>query len=98
MKVKCINDDFSKVKEEILKESNGLPITFPVKGKEYTIRETFDNDGIVTSYLLQEIYNPIFYIPVIQQKRELSFAEWRFETIFENQKITVEEYERLFHN
>ncbi len=90
MKVKCINDDFSKVKEEILRESKGFPVTFPTKGQEYTIREVFNNDGLVTSFLLQEIYNPTFYIPVLNIRRELSFAEWRFETIFENVETTVE--------
>lgn len=55
MRVKCINDNFSKVIDELKRESNGLPLNFPVKGELYTIRETFDNDGLVTSYLLQEI-------------------------------------------
>jgi hypothetical protein len=87
MQIKCINDDFSKVIEELKKESNGIPLKFPQKGELYTIRETFDNDGLVTSYLLNEIYNPTFFIPVIQQRRELSFAEWRFEHITENVEI-----------
>ena len=39
MKVKCINDDFSKVRDELIRESNGLPLSFPVKGELYTIRE-----------------------------------------------------------
>jgi hypothetical protein len=87
MQIKCINDDFSKVIEELRRESNGIPLTFPKKDELYTIRETFDNDGLVTSYLLNEIYNPTFFIPVIQQRRELSFAEWRFEHITENVEI-----------
>lgn len=88
IKLKCINDDFSKVKEELIRESNGLPLSFPVKGELYTLRETFDNDGLITSYLLQELYNPVFYIPVIKQRRELSFAEWRFEQVHTD--VTVE--------
>jgi len=43
-KLKCINDDFSKVRDELIRESNGLPLSFPVKGELYTLRETFDND------------------------------------------------------
>lgn len=98
-KLKCINDDFTKVKEEILRESKGLPITFPVKGKTYTVREVFENDGLVTSFLLQEIYNPTFYIPVIQQRRELSFAEWRFEQLHDDisEVATKKETEVIFN-
>lgn len=90
MKVKCINDDFSKVHEEILRESNGLPITFPKKDEVYTIRESFDNDGLVTSYLLMEIYNPIFHIPILNIRRELSFAEWRFEHVNDDESVKCE--------
>jgi hypothetical protein len=97
IRLKCINDDFSKVIEELKRESNGLPLTFPIKGEIYTIRETFDNDGLVTSYLLQEIYNPTFYIPVIQQRRELSFAEWRFEQVLEDISTKVEEEVHTLH-
>jgi hypothetical protein len=87
-KLKCINDDFSKVKEELLRESNGIPLKFPIKEEIYTLREVFENEGLVTSFLLNEIYNPTFFIPVIKQRRELSFAEWRFEQVHED--ITVE--------
>ena len=87
-KLKCINDDFSKVKEEVLRESNGIPLKFPIKEEIYTLREVFENEGLVTSFLLNEIYNPTFFIPVIKQRRELSFAEWRFEQVHED--ITVE--------
>lgn len=87
-KLKCINDDFSKVKEELLRESKGLPLKFPIKGEIYTLREVFENEGLVTSYLLNEIYNPTFFIPVINQRRELSFAEWRFEQVHTD--VTVE--------
>lgn len=91
MKVKCTNDDFSKVIEELTREANGIPLKFPKKGETYTIRETFDNNGLVTSYLLTELYNPTFFIPVIQKRRELSFAEWRFEHVTET--VEVEETE-----
>ena len=97
MRVKCINDNFSKVIDELKRESNGLPLNFPVKGELYTIRETFDNDGLVTSYLLQEIHNPTFYIPVIKQRRELSFAEWRFEQVLDDISIEVTEKVHALH-
>lgn len=97
IKVKCINDNFSKVIDELTREANGLPLKFPVKGELYTIRETFDNDGLVTSYLLQEIHNPTFYIPVIKQRRELSFAEWRFEQVLDDISIEVTEEVHALH-
>ncbi len=31
MKVKCINDNFSKVIEELTREAKGLHLSFPVK-------------------------------------------------------------------
>jgi hypothetical protein len=97
IKVKCINDNFSKVIDELTREANGLPLTFPTKGETYTIRETFDNDGLITSYLLNELYNPVFYIPVIKQRRELSFAEWRFEQVLDDISIEVEEKVHALH-
>jgi hypothetical protein len=97
IKVKCINDNFSKVIDELTREANGLSLNFPIKGETYTIRETFDNDGLVTSYLLQEIYNPTFYIPVIKQRRELSFAEWRFEQVLDDISIEITEKVHALH-
>ena len=97
IKVKCINDNFSKVIDELTREANGLSLNFPSKGETYTIRETFDNDGLVTSYLLNEIYNPTFYIPVIKQRRELSFAEWRFEQVLDDISIEVTEEVHALH-
>ncbi len=97
IKVKCINDNFSKVIDELTREANGLSLNFPIKGETYTIRETFDNDGLVTSYLLNEIHNPTFYIPVIKQRRELSFAEWRFEQVLDDISIEVTEEVHALH-
>ena len=96
-KLKCINDDFSKVREELLKESNGFPLKFPVKDEIYTLREVFENDGLVTSYLLNEIYNPTFFIPVINKRRELSFVHWRFEEVHEDVAVEseIEEFQTI---
>lgn len=89
-KLKCINDDFSKVKDELIRESNGLPLSFPAKGEVYTLRKLFDNNGLVQSYLLNELYNPTFYIPVLGIRRELSFAQWRFEIVHEDIEVETE--------
>jgi hypothetical protein len=87
MKVLCINDDFSKVLQTLLEESKGLNLTFPKKGEEYTIREVLDNNGLVVSYLLVEITNPTFFIPVLNIRRELSFAEWRFSKLHTQESV-----------
>lgn len=76
--VVCIDDNFYNVKESLIKDSNGLQLNFPVKDEHYTIREVFSNNGIVDSVLLEGIYNPTFQIPVLDVRRELSFASWRF--------------------
>ena len=83
----CINDDFSKVIEELKREANNLSLYFPVKGEQYTLREEYDNDGLVKSYLLHELHNPTFFIPVLGIRRELSFAHWRFAITFTEESI-----------
>lgn len=95
--LKCINDDFSRVIEELTREAKGIPLTFPVKGETYPSREKFDNDGLVTSYLLEGIHNPTFFIPAINIRRELSFAEWRFELVSSDVEEEVTEKEVLEH-
>ena len=95
--LKCINDDFSRVIEELTKEAKGIPLNFPTKGETYTLRETFDNDGLVTSYLLEELRNPTFFIPAINIRRELSFAEWRFELVSSDVEEEVTKKEVLEH-
>ena len=94
-KVLCINDDFSNILEELLRESKGLKLNFPVKDKEYTVREIFDNDGLVYSILLEEIYNPSFQIPVLNIRRELSFVSWRFVKQAEIQQLEEENEDEL---
>lgn len=50
-----------------------------VKDKQYTIREILDNDGIVTSVLLEEIHNrPLFFRKTINRVQEPSFRIDRF--------------------
>lgn len=77
-KVVCVNDDFGIVINALMKAAMGLTINFPEKDKVYTIREVFDNEGIVDSVLLEEIWNPTFMIPVINARRELAFRADRF--------------------
>lgn len=48
------------------------------KGEEYTIRQINDNNGLVTSVLLEEIKNPIRYFHSINNFQESSFRIDRF--------------------
>jgi hypothetical protein len=49
-----------------------------VQDKEYTIRGFQENDGIALGILLEEITNPIVFIPILKRFQEPAFAEWRF--------------------
>ena len=72
-KVICVNDSHEN-------EFKGLVFQeWITKGKEYTIREIFDNDGITTSVLLEEVSNIPVPIPVLNIVREPSFRIERFE-------------------
>jgi hypothetical protein len=77
-RVICVNDDFGLVINALMKAAQGLTLRFPEKDKKYTIREIFDNEGIVVSVTLEEIQNPSFQIPVINTRRELAFKADRF--------------------
>jgi hypothetical protein len=72
-KVICVNDSHEN-------EFKGLVFQeWITKGKEYTIREIFDNDGITPSVLLEEVSNIPVPIPVLNIVREPSFRIERFE-------------------
>lgn len=51
---------------------------WPIKGKEYTIRDIFYNDDIVCGIVLQEIVNIPIFIPLLKRVQEPAFATWRF--------------------
>jgi len=64
-----------------MKAAGGLTLVFPQKDKKYHIREIFDNEDIVTSVTLEEIWNPTFQIPILNIRRELAFKADRFAPI-----------------
>jgi hypothetical protein len=55
------------------------------KDQEYTIREFDDNDGIVDGVLLEEVVNPILYLPKWSRVIEPRFAAWRFRELEDDQ-------------
>ena len=72
-RVRCVND---------AKPKDFKPQHYPnwvKEGEEYHIREIFDNDNIVVGVLLEELANPIYFIPLIGRAQENAFATWRFE-------------------
>ena len=89
-KVLCINDSVSA------ESFYGVCKMYPKwvqKGKEYTIRDIFHNDGIVTGIVLNEIHNIPVYIPVINKIQEPAFGIFRFtKSIGVNTKIEEEEF------
>jgi hypothetical protein len=74
-RVVCIDDTMQPHTVEELKKN--VP-NWVKKDEEYTIRAIFDNRGIVTGILLEEIDNPILYFEKIGGFQEPAFAEWRF--------------------
>lgn len=51
---------------------------WPIKGKEYTIRDIFYNDEIVCGIVLKEMSNIPIFIPLLKRVQEPAFATRRF--------------------
>jgi hypothetical protein len=58
-----------------------------VQDKEYTIRGFQDNDGIALGILLEEVTNPLIYIPLLGRVQEPAFADWRFRKLKPNESM-----------
>lgn len=95
--LECIDDDFScEVLIELVKNAKGHPLMFPVKGENYLVKEVFTNEVISEeSYILYKILrentiidmvNPKYIIPLTNELRTLSFANWRFKLKY-NEKV-----------
>ena len=87
-KVICLNDSHEN-------EFKGLAFqNWVKKGQQYTIREIFDNNDICEcSVLLEEVTNPIVYIPVLGIEREPAFRITRFAEVNELVNINEEVFE-----
>jgi hypothetical protein len=91
MKVVCINDSFKL--DELTKDNPDVKLQLPKKDEIYTIRKVFskeENGGLIESYLLEELHNPVYFIPVINMLRELAFAEFRFMKLQDYVSVTQE--------
>jgi hypothetical protein len=74
-RVVCIDDTMQSNTVEELKKD--VP-NWVKKGQEYTIRAIFNNNGIVSGVLLEEIDNSPKFFNIIGRFQEPAFAEWRF--------------------
>lgn len=93
-KVICIDDKIDADKNEEIRRDFEIWIT---KGKEYTIREILDNNGIVPGVLLEEVHNFPKFFKLINRFQEPAFATWRFRKLNYNTKPAeaLEETEEL---
>ena len=74
-RVICIDARIDPEKAEEIRRDFEIWIT---KDKEYTIREIWENDGIVPGVLLEEVHNFPKYFKLLNRFQEPAFALWRF--------------------
>lgn len=87
-KVICID---SSIPPHMVQEIDRDFQQWVVKDEKYTVREILENDGLVTSILLEEIKNkPLFFPKTIKRVQEPSFRITRFREL-EDDLVDVEE-------
>lgn len=74
-KVICVDASIDPEKAHEINHDFEIWLT---NGKEYTIREILDNNGIAPGVLLEEIYNHEKYFRLLGRYQEPAFAIWRF--------------------
>lgn len=88
-KVVCIDDSIAM--EHLASVFKSFQC-WPVQDQEYTIRDIFYNDDIVSGVVLQEMFNKPVFIPLLKREQEPAYAIWRFRKL-EKAPIQVEEQE-----
>lgn len=83
-RVVCID---SHISPEAMEEIKRTVPNWVVQDKQYTIRGFHENDGIALGVLLEEIVNPLCYIPLLGRVQEPAFAEWRFRKLAPNESM-----------
>ena len=74
-RVVCID---SSMRPEAIDELKRTVPNWVTQDEKYTIRGFHENDGIALGILLEEVTNPMVYIPLLGRVQEPAFAEWRF--------------------
>ena len=82
--IACVD---ASMRPEAVEELKRTVPNWVVQDKEYTIRGFQDNDGIALGILLEEITNPLVYIPLLGIVQEPAFAEWRFRKLAPNESM-----------
>jgi|688.fasta_scaffold00162_10 hypothetical protein len=83
-KIVCID---SSMRPEAIEELKRTVPNWIVQDEKYTIRGFQDNDGIALGILLEEVTNPLIYIPLLGRVQEPAFAEWRFRKLAPNESM-----------
>lgn len=83
-RVVCID---SHISPEVMEEIKRTIPNWVVQDNQYTIRGFHENDGIALGILLEEITNPLIYIPLLKRVQEPAFAEWRFRKLAPSEVI-----------
>lgn len=91
-RVACID---SSMRPEAMEELKRTVPNWVVQDKEYTIRGFQENNGIALGVLLEEIINPLVYIPLLGRVQEPAFAEWRFRKLALDESMVEVVYEVL---
>lgn len=91
-RVACID---SSIRPEAMEELKRTVPNWVVQDKEYTVRGFQDNNGIALGMLLEEIINPLVYIPLLGRVQEPAFAEWRFRKLAPDESMVEVVYEVL---
>ena len=91
-RVVCVD---ASMRPEAVEELKRTVPNWVVQDKEYTIRGFQENDGIALGLLLEEITNPLVFIPLLGRVQEPAFAEWRFRKLADNENMVEVSYEVL---
>lgn len=89
-KVVCVDDT---IRPEMIISIAKFYKDWVKRDKIYTIREVFQNEGIVEGVLLEEVRNKPIYIELIDKKQEPAFGLFRFRELQEDAMMeSVEHY------
>lgn len=89
-KIICVDDS---IRAEILPTVAKYYKNWVSRDKIYTIREVFQNEGIVEGVLLEEVRNKPIYIELIDKKQEPAFGLFRFRELQDDAMMeSVEHY------
>lgn len=90
-KVVCVDDT---IRDDKMWDAINLFQEWVTKGNHYTIRDFYDNDGIVSGVTLEEIKNEPVYQKLLNRVQEPAFGVFRFRELLE-EKVEEKIYEEI---